>query len=367
MLAIAACATSARADDRDRPLAPVPGAVRIWGNETMAGVVRRWAEGFARHHPDARIETRMTGGDVAIGALATGKADIALLGREASPQEVKAFEWIYRYRPEPIEVLNGSLDQPGCSAALAILVHRSNPLSALTMAQLDGLFSADLRGDGKQRSGDFGEVCDIHVSPAHTDVAHLGKNCLRTWGQLGLTGDWAERTIYLYSPDAETGTGVFFRSAALGGTRKLNWERLTEVEDSKGPGAPPHDAGRKLAARVAADPSGIAVAPLVAPLPAEVRVVALAVREGDAAVLPSPESLVARRYPLGRAVRAYVNAAPEKPPDPKMARQLDAGVAEFLRYVLSPEGQDAAAADGRYLPLGSEASAQLARLKSLFR
>ena len=95
--------------------------------------------------------------------------------------------------------------------------------------------------------------------------------------------------------------------------------------------------------------------------------VALAVREGDAAVLPSRESLVAHRYPLARAARAYVNAAPEKPLDPKMARQLDPGVAEFLRYVLSPEGQDASAADGRYLPLGSEATPQLARLKSLLR
>ena len=341
MLAIAVCATSVSADDRDQPPASARGAIRIWGNETMESVVRRWAEGFARNHPGTRIEMRMIGGDVAIGALATGKADIALLGREAAPQEVKAFEWIYRYRPAAIEVLNGSLDQPGCSPALAILVHRSNPLSAVTMAQLDGLFSADLRGGGKER--------------------------LSTWGQLGLSREWARRTIHLYSPDTESGTGVFLRSTALGATRKLNWDRLTEVEDSKGPGAPPHDAGRKLAASVAADPSGIAVAPLVAPLPAEVRVLALAVREGDAAVLPSRESLVARRYPLGRAVRAYVNAAPEKPLDPKMARQLDSGVAEFLRYVLSPEGQEAAAADGRYLPLGSEASAQLATLKSLLR
>ncbi len=336
-----ACATSARAEEKYRPLVPVRGVIRVWGNETMAGIVRRWAEGFARHHPRARIETRMIGGDVAIGALATGKADIALLGREAAPQEVKAFEWIFRYRPTAIEVLNGSLDQPGCSPALAVLVHRSNPLSAVTMEQLDSLFDAEPRGGGKAT--------------------------LRHWGQLGLSNDWAGRAIHLYSPDTETGTGVFFRNAALGGTRKLNWDRLTEMEDSAGPDAPPHDAGRKLAALVAVDPNGLAVVPLSAPLPADVHLVALAVREGEAAVLPTRESLLARRYPMGRAVRAYVNAATEKPPDPKMARPLDRGVAEFLRYVLTTEGQDAAAADGRYLPLGSEAPAQLARLQSLLR
>jgi len=336
-----ACATSARAEEKYRPLVPVRGVIRVWGNEAMAGIVRRWAEGFARHHPRARIETRMIGGDVAIGALATGKADIALLGREAAPQEVKAFEWIFRYRPTAIEVLNGSLDQPGCSPALAVLVHRSNPLSAVTMEQLDSLFNAEPRGGGK--------------------------GILSNWGQLGLGDDWAGRAIHLYSPDTETGTGVFFRNVALGGARKLSWDRLTEMEDSAGPGTPPHDAGRKLAALVASDPNGLAVAPLSAPLPVDVHLVALAVREGEAAVLPTRESLLARRYPMGRAVRAYVNAAPEKPADPKMARPLDRGVAEFLRYVLTTEGQDAAAADGRYLPLGSEAAAQLARLRSLLR
>jgi phosphate transport system substrate-binding protein len=338
LLVLAACATSARAGERYRPLAPVRGVIRVWGNDTMAVVVRRWAEGFERHHPGARIEARMIGGDVALGALTTGKADIALLGREAAPQEVKGFEWIYRYQPSAIEVLNGSVDQPGCSPALAVLVHRSNPLSTVTMAQLDALFSADPRG---------------------------GNGVLRTWGQLGLSSNWAGRAIHLYSPDTETGTGVFFRNAALGGTRKLNWERLTEVQDSAGPGALPYDAGRKLAALVAVDPNGVAVAPLSAPLPADVRVVALSVREGEAAVRPTRESLLARRYPLGRAVRAYVNAAPEKPPDPKMARPLDRGVAEFLHYVLSEEGQDTAVAEGHYLPLGSETLAQLARLRSL--
>ena len=336
---VLACAMTARADERYRPLVPARGIIRVWGNQTMAGVVRRWAEGFARHHPGARIEARMIGGDVAIGALTTGKADIAVLGREAAPQEVKGFEWIYRYQPSAIEVLNGGLDQPGCSPPLAVLVHRSNPLSTLTMAQLDALFSADRSLGGNEN--------------------------LRTWAQLGLSGEWAGRTIHLYSPATETGTGVFFRNAALGGTRKLNWERLTEVEDSTGPGALPNDAGRKLAALVVTDPNGVAVAPLSAPLPRDVRVVALAVREGEAALLPSRESLLSRRYPLHRVVRAYVNAAPEKPLDPKMARRLDPSVAEFLRFVLSAEGQAAATADGHYLPLGSEAVTQLATLGSL--
>jgi len=209
------------------------------------------------------------------------------------------------------------------------------------MAQLEALFSADPRGGGK--------------------------GTLSTWGQLGLSGEWAGRAIHLYSPDTETGTGVFFRTAALGGARKLNWERLTEIEDSTGPGATPHDGGRKLAALVASDPNGVAVAALFAPLPADVHVVALAIREGEAAVLPTRESLLARSYPLGRVVRAYVNASPENTADLKMARPLDRSVAEFLRYVLSAERQDAAAADGRYLPLGSEALAQLARLEPFVR
>src|SRR5215510_16111441 len=105
---------------------------RDWSSDVCSSdlIVRRWSERFVRYHPGARIEARMLGGDVAMGALTTGKADIALLGREAAPQEVKGFEWIYRYPPSAIEVLNGSLDNPGCSPALAVLVHRSNPLSS---------------------------------------------------------------------------------------------------------------------------------------------------------------------------------------------------------------------------------------------
>src|SRR5262249_46511805 len=206
-LLLASCAAAGGAEEQYRPLAPVRGVIRVWGNQTMAGIVRRWADGFARHHPGARIEARMIGGAAPIGALATGKADIALLGREAAPQEVKAFEWIYRYRPAGIEVLNGSLDQPGCSPALAVLVHRSNPLSRLTLAQLDGLFSADPRGGGKQR--------------------------LSTWAQLGLSGGWPGRDVHLYAPDTETGTGVFFRNAALGGTRQPDRGPLTGGEDSQ--------------------------------------------------------------------------------------------------------------------------------------
>ncbi len=319
-LAAACFAASARAAAPYRPAAPVTGVVRIWGNAEMAGIVQRWANEFTRFHPQARLEARMLGSDVAIGALTTGRADIALLGREPAPQEVKGFEWIFRYRPRPVEVMTGSLDEPGCSPAVAVLVHKSNPISRLTFAQLDAVFSP-------------------------------GPHSVRHWGELGLTGAWAGRAIHPYMPGAETGTGTFFRETVLGGARQLGWDRVTEVEDTAGPGAPPHDAGRKLVRLVAADADALAVAPMSAPVPADVKIVALARKEGDEAVLPTRASILARRYPLLRIVRAYVNEAPPKPVDPQVARALDARVAEFLRYVLSAEGQAEVEADGKFLPL----------------
>src|SRR5207302_1538038 len=105
------------------------------------------------------------------------QCDVALLGRDATAPEVKAFEWIFRYRPTRIEIMTGALDQPGQSPAVVVFVHAGNPLEKITYAQLDDLISAErLRG---------------------------GRTEIRTWGGLGLGGDWAARPVHILLPDTE--------------------------------------------------------------------------------------------------------------------------------------------------------------------
>jgi phosphate transport system substrate-binding protein len=292
----------------------ISGVIRVWGNPEMMPLLARWEAGFRRPHPQVRFESHLMGSDVGMAGLYTGKADIALLGRDAAASEVKAFEWIYRYKPGRVEIANGGMSA-GHSPALVAYVHRDNPLARLTFTQLDALFSADrLRG---------------------------GPTALRTWGDLGLIGAWGNQPIHLYTFDTESGSGRFFREVVLKDSRKLHWDRLTEFHDSWPLRPHLHDAAKKMLEALARDRYGFAVAGgLAGP---GVKAVALAAGDDTDAVAATRENLVSRRYPLGRPVFAYFNRRPDS--------ALDAPVAEFLRYVLSEEGQQHVATGTEYLRL----------------
>ncbi|MDE2486074.1 MAG: hypothetical protein KGO51_01635, partial [Alphaproteobacteria bacterium] len=155
----------ARAAPPPPPSAGPAGVVRVWGNPGMAAALSRWTKDFHRIHPKIRIEAHLTGSDVAFAALYCGRADIALVGREAQEEtEAKAFQWVYGYPPTRVPVARGSFDQAGRSPALAVLVSRGNPLGRISLDQLRKLF-----------------------------VASSDANARHTWGELGATGAWARR------------------------------------------------------------------------------------------------------------------------------------------------------------------------------
>ncbi|SDR89888.1 phosphate transport system substrate-binding protein [Opitutus sp. GAS368] len=300
---------------------PLSGVLHVAGNPEMAAVVARWSAAFQKQHPGVRVEPHLTGSDTGMAALYTGKADLALVGRAPTLSELQAFEWIFHYKPAQVEVATGSLDRPGQSPAPVLFVHRGNPLAQLTLAQLDAIFGTEHR-----------------LAPAD----------IRTWGQLGLTGEWADKPLHLYAPDAMSGTGRFFRHVVLNDSRMMNWTQLTEFSDTDVPRAATHDAGRQILAALAQDRYGLAVASLGF-VQDGVRPVAL---DGIPA---TRDSLVSRQYPLTRAVTACFNRKAGAPADPL--------VAGFLRYILSPAGQQEVAGASAYLPLTAElAAAQVRRL-----
>src|SRR5882672_1502182 len=92
------------------------GALRLAGNPEMAAVVARWSAAFQKEHPGVRIETHFTGSDTGMAALYTSQADLALIGRAPTPNEIQGFEWIFHYKPAQVEIMTGSLDRPGQSA-----------------------------------------------------------------------------------------------------------------------------------------------------------------------------------------------------------------------------------------------------------
>ncbi|MEO6874890.1 MAG: substrate-binding domain-containing protein [Opitutaceae bacterium] len=287
---------------------PGSGVLRLAGNPAMTSLVARWAEGFQREHPGVRIRTHLTGSDTGMAALYTGQADVALLGRAPTLSELQAFEWIFHYKPAQLEIMTGSLAHAGQSPALVLFVQRDNPLTQLTLAQLDAIFG-----------------------PVH----RLAPAGLRTWGQLGLKGEWANQPIHLYAPDATSGTGRFFRHVVLNDSRMMNWAQLTEFSDTAVPLKRTHDAGRQIIAALAQDRYGLAVASLDFATD-QVHPLILSVRA-------TRDTLISRQYPLTRVAVACYNRKPGAPLDPL--------VQEFLRYVLSVEGQQAVTDDDGYLPL----------------
>ena len=302
-----------------QPDPDVTGVIRVWGDDQMNGVMQRWQNAFQKAHPNVRFETKLLGTGTGMAGLYSGVADIALLGREATASEVMAFEWVFRYKPLGIEAATGSLDVPGKTFAVGVFVNKENPLSRLTLTQLDAIFDSDHR---------------------------RAPRSLSTWGDLGLTGEWQDKRIKTYGYDTETNTGSFFKRAVFNGGDKWNCD-LKEFADSKQAGGSMVDAGPRILAALARDRYGIAFASLRS-INRQVRSLAIAANDDGPFYEATKENLIQRKYPLARAVTMYVNRAAGQALDPK--------VKEFLRYVLSPEGQREVAQDRDFLPL-SQATA----------
>ena len=305
-----------------QPESAVTGTLRIWGHPYMAGVTKLWAEGFARFHPGAKVEAKLMGSDTAVPGLYSGNADIALMGRENNVTDDNGFSRPKQYKFTRFELMNGSLDVPGKSDALVVFVHRDNPLARLTLAELDAIVGCERR---------------------------RGHGPVRTWGDIGLTGEWADRPIRVHTYDADTGKGIFFKHVVLRDSHKMNWERITEYKDERNHDRSMRRAGEQIVDAVQDDryALGISGARFANP---RVKALALAEMKGGIFYPAARETLVARTYPLARATYAFIDAAPGRP--------MDAKVKEFLRYVLSREGQADVERDRGYLPLSAAVLAE---------
>jgi phosphate transport system substrate-binding protein len=331
-----------------QPGQTVSGMIRNFGFG-LGGVLSKWEQAFNAMHPQIRFEDRLPTSDAALPALVTGVADLAPDGGEATLTENLSFFETYGYYPTGITVATGAFDVPGRSNGVVVFVNTANPLAHLTISQLDGVFgaerSAGMRGFQWTPSDGRGPETNI-----------------RTWGQLGLHGEWADKPIRTYG-HAPSGTTRFFQWKVLKNGDKWNPNYREYVETGSKMIADEDRAQQRLGLQhmlreeLAHDRYGIAwtVMPQAKDV-AGIKLVALAEREGAPYVAPSRASFQDRTYPLARNIYIYLNRAPGKALDPKLR--------EFLRYILSREGQEIVASDGNYLPLTAEAvREQLAKLQ----
>ena len=301
----------------------VTGVLRSSGNDAMAPLLHAWQAGFKKFHPEVSFAGTLRGSAGGIYGLEMRTADIALMGRAINPFErYGTYERSWTY-PVEIEVASGSYATPDRTPALAILVHRDNPLAKLTLKQLDGIFGAERGGGWKALTWDDAG-------------ARTARDNIRTWGQLGVKGPRARRPIHVYGPPLQ-GAGVitYFQSRVLGGADIVN-EGLREYADP-----------RQLLAELAKDPDGIAYAPLI-DVPSVLKALPLA-DKGVPYVPITPATVADRSYPLARAV--YIDYTIDNEKTEIANPRVDPLVKEFLRFVLSRQGQDAVAGDGAYLPL----------------
>ncbi|MBI3028147.1 MAG: phosphate ABC transporter substrate-binding protein PstS family protein [Candidatus Rokubacteria bacterium] len=271
----------------------VSGNLSSIGSDTLNNLMTLWAESFNKFYPNAKIQIEGKGSSTAPPALISGTAQLGPMSRAMKGTEIDQFEKKYGYKPTPIRT---SVD------ALAVFVNKDNPIKCLTMAQVDAIFSKSRRSGYKE------------------DV--------KTWRQLGLTGEWANKPLSLYGRNSASGTYGFFKEHAL-----KNGDFKDSVKEQ--PGSASVVQGVTVD-RYAVGYSGIGYAT------AGVRAVPLAEKEGARCYEADPENAYAGSYPLSRFLFVYVNKAPGKALDP-LTR-------EFVKLVLSKEGQEVVIKDG-YFPI----------------
>jgi len=313
-----------------KPEQKVSGTIRLWGLNylTDGNLAKYWEDGFRRHHPDVKFEYTTPTALVAIPGLLTGLADIGA-SRHITFDELLTFQRVFNYFPLEITIVTGSQDVPGWAPATTIVVHKDNPITKLTFKQLDGIFGAE-RGGGWEGT------------TWNSEAARGPEANIRTWGQLGLTGEWKDKPINVYGRPLKYHQQLHFERVVMKGGDKWN-ERLREYAHDETPAGAQTLSTQSLLEDLSKDRYGIGYSNLGYPAAAKVKALAIAEKDGGPYVEMTIESIQNRTYPLFHEEYFYVNRKPGQPIDPK--------VKEYLRYVLSREGQQEVMRDGKFLPL----------------
>jgi phosphate transport system substrate-binding protein len=300
-LALALCGSSALSAQAVKVDAGIPsysktsgvsGNLSSVGSDTLNNLMTLWAEGYKREYPNVRIQIEGKGSTTAPPALIQGTAQLGPMSRQMKAEEIDAFEKKYGYKPTAVRV---AVD------GLAVFVNKDNPVKCLSMQQVDAIFSK-------------GRAC--------------GGKGVANWGQAGVTqAGWANQPFSLYGRNSASGTYGYFKEHAL-----CKGDYKDTVKEQPG--------SASVVQGVSEDKFAIGYSG-VGYKTSGVRSVPISAKAGGC-VDDSPENILSGKYPLARFLYVYVNKAPNKPFDPM--------VREFVKYVLSQQGQQVVVKDG-FIPL----------------
>jgi phosphate transport system substrate-binding protein len=275
----------------------ISGKLSSVGSDTLNNLMTYWAEEFKKIYPNVQIEIEGKGSGTAPPALIAGTAQLGPMSRKMKAEEVDAFEKKYGYKPRIVAV---AID------ALAVYVNKDNPIKAFTLQQVDSIFSATRKRGGQN---------------------------VTTWGQLGLTGEWANKPVSLYGRNSASGTYGFFKENVLN-----NGDYKGSVKEQPGSASVVQGVEKELGG---IGYSGIGYKT------SGVRAVPLSDKAGP--IEANQDNAESFKYPIARYLYIYINVSPSSGPDPL--------VKEFIRFVLSKQGQQDTAKDG-YYPLPAKKAAE---------
>ncbi len=292
--------TTAIALDANLPayqaISGISGQIKSVGSDTLNNEMELWAKGFEALYPGVTIEIEGKGSATAPPALLEGASEFGPMSRPMSAGEVDAFEKKYGYKPAHFRV---------AADALAIYVNKDNPILCLTMQQVDQIFSATRQGSGSRS--------------------------IDSWGGVGLTGEWATKPIAIYGRNSLSGTYEFFRSTVL-----YNGDYKESVKQEPG--------SAEVVRNVANDKYAIGYSGLGYKTEG-VRTVPLAAFYGAQCYDTTADATYSGKYPVARYLYIYLNKKPGEP--------LDLLRAEFIKYILSKDGQTLTE-EGGYFPITNE-------------
>lgn len=275
----------------------VSGNLSSVGSDTLANLMTLWAEAFKRQYPNVNIQIQAAGSATAPPALTEGTSNLGPMSRRMKDTELSAFEQRYGYKPTAIPV---AVD------ALAVFVHKDNPIEHLSIEQLDAIFSVT-------------RLCGA-------------RNDVKTWGDLGIEGDLASQPVQLFGRNSVSGTYGYFKEEAL-----CKGDYKPNVNEQPGSASVVQSISNSL--------NGIGYSG-IGYKTASVKTVPLAKKGGSGEYIEDTEqNALSGKYPLARYLYIYVNKAPNTPLAPLEA--------EFVKLVLSREGQEVVTKDN-YIPLPAE-------------
>jgi len=284
----------------------VSGNLSSVGSDTLANLMTLWAEEFKRTYPNVNIQIQAAGSSTAPPALTEGTSNMGPMSRKMKSKEVAMFESKHGYKPTQVGV---AID------ALAVYVNKENPINGLDIPQVDAIFSSTRKCGAKE------------------DIS--------SWGAVGATGSLADKSIQLYGRNSVSGTYGYYKKKAL-----CKGDYKSSVNEQPG--------SASVVQSVTASLNGIGYSG-IGYKTAGVKALAIAKKSGGKQILPTNENALNGTYPLSRVLNVYINKAPNKPMEPV--------VLEFMKLVLSKQGQEIVAKDG-YIPLPANfVKKQLAVLK----